>query len=435
LTVEVVFVLLSPDCLSDLILLGELSPSHVFESPDGSSILPAASSLLAILQSDVLAKKVPAPPKKGGDDDFGTGISDGSDLEGRVVKLDKQLATLASQMQVLLSRSEPQGHQSTLPVPETSASAQLPEKRTPSLQSQLESLGLTPDQMKSVKHLLVPPARVLPERRRPQATSILSESEEEEAPDPDVASTPVDKAVVLMARLLKKQSATKSADPLKAAYGSLLPAQLGGELTSSAPALRGAQGYLTLRSLVKSHPTRVTQMLHKNMKFRNVGSAESFNPDCPPNAKFYVEHRSVISGHIANATWAWQAATIADLLSADPPLIEEAKARALLAVAAAEQVSLDQGSWLYATDLLMLESDPPFQSLESHSPGLSRCPHSQLVDPQWFETVAARIRSLEDSQDRKSKHLKSSSANLSAQPRRPPVAKGKARPVTPPENP
>ena len=92
----------------------------------------------------------------------------------------------------------------------------------------------------------------------------------------------------------------------------------------------------SLRSLVRTHPALVTQMLHRNMKQKNVGSAESFNPDSPPNAKFYVEHRSLISHHIANATWAWTVASISDLLSADPPLVEEARARALLAVAAAE---------------------------------------------------------------------------------------------------
>ena len=53
----------------------------------------------------------------------------------------------------------------------------------------------------------------------------------------------------------------------------------------------------------------------------------------------------MIPPHIPNATWAWPAATVAGLLDADPPLIEEARARA----PAAEQVGLDQGSWLYTT--------------------------------------------------------------------------------------
>jgi len=419
LQIEVVFVLLSAEAVDDLTPLEGRSPSHVFLGPADESLLPERETLLEFVANLERPPKAKAPfaSRASDADDFGTGIS-GGELDQRVSKLDQQLTQMASQMTVLMTKF----------APESSLPTQTPviHVAPPSPTEQIEKLGLTPEQTKIVKGLIGQQARILPERQRPHTRSVLSESEEDDPPSEKDDSPPVEKAIVMMSKLLKKQG-SKAKNPLKAVYDGLTPSLgFGSEPSPSMPASRGAQGYHALRSLVKSHPALVVSMIEKNMRTRNVGSAESFTVDSSPNTKFYVEHRSLITGHVANATWAWTLASIVDLLNENPPKIEEARARALLAVAAAEQVSLDQGSWLYAADLLMLESDPPFSSLDSHNPGLSRTAHSQLVDPQWYETVAARIKSLEDSQERKVKHLRSATGNENRVRRPGPPAKAKA---------
>jgi hypothetical protein len=233
----------------------------------------------------------------------------------------------------------------------------------------------------------------------------------------------------MLAQMLKRQEKLRGRkDPIRSAYDALLPiTALGSEAAPSVSMSRGSQGYLALKNVVKTHPGAVIEMVQRNMKKLNTGSAENFTLGQAPDALFYVEHRSHITSHIANATWAWHIAAVCNLLAQTPPKIEEALARAYLSLAASEQVSLDSGSWLYAADMAMPDTEVPFTNLARHDPIGSRTPHTPLIDPMWFETVVSRIKALEDTVERKKKHLSASQASTNAyQGRRPLVPKAKS---------
>ena len=401
---DVVYVLITHEAAEDLSLLDGRDPSIVFETQVESTmipILPFREDLLANVP--VLGHGTRPPKKKPSDDGFATGFSGDGDpsLEARVQGLDKKFDILTKQLASLIEKKDAPAKSPEAPSAPISSSPK----------EQLDKLGLPPEQRRTVEDLIAPTSRLLSEKRRVTVPrGPLSESEEE-VPEDVPAAPPADQAVLMLTKLLKQQSkATASFTPLSRVYQSLTPAS-GGEEGRPISVARGAQGYLALRSLVKDHPALVVKMCHKNMLNRCSTTSEAALGTQVPSARYYVEHRSLITNHIANANWSWLCAAIADLLSQDPPNVDGALARALIGIACSEQISLDGGSWLYAADMMMHEIDTPLASFEGHCPSASRTPHSLLLDPQWFEATVARIRSLEESLERKSRLLKSSQEN------------------------
>ena len=102
-------------------------------------------------------------------------------------------------------------------------------------------------------------------------------------------------------------------------------------------------------------------------------------------------------------TFSWILAGIHDALTKvkDPPLpIRQARARAIVGLAAAEQLSIDNGSWLMAQEVL-LEKEPPIQSFDLHaSKTLTTSPFSELIDARHQVVHLARLRALDEMTER-----------------------------------
>ena len=113
---------------------------------------------------------------------------------------------------------------------------------------------------------------------------------------------------------------------------------------------------------------------------------------------FYPEHRSHISNHRPRVTWSWLLGHIARALIAGRH--DEALARALLGIAAYEQLSIDAGRWTFALDVLLMEA-PLFAAFEKHVLDATAIPHSPLFDEQWWEVLATRLKDLDEFQERK----------------------------------
>ena len=111
----------------------------------------------------------------------------------------------------------------------------------------------------------------------------------------------------------------------------------------------------------------------------------------------------MISDHTANATWAWLVAEILAAVNCNPPKLDLVRARCLLGLASAEQVALDGGAWIYASDVMLFDEEPPFQSLSSHNPMGSREAHSRLLDGTFFDVINAKIKNVEEALERKKK--------------------------------
>ena len=82
------------------------------------------------------------------------------------------------------------------------------------------------------------------------------------------------------------------------------------------------------------------------------------------SARAWLCSRSRIGNFQNHVRWSWQVAGILDDLATGAP--ERARARACLLLAAADQASIDGGSWVMST-VAMLEPIPPYQEFSKHS--------------------------------------------------------------------
>lgn len=113
----------------------------------------------------------------------------------------------------------------------------------------------------------------------------------------------------------------------------------------------------------------------------------------------YLELRSRVGNHRPTVSWLWAIAGARDALASGRN--SEALARLDLAVVAGEQVSIDGGHWLLGQEL-MWEDDPPFHSFAGHRPAdPGRSAHSHLCDPRWAEAALARLKELDEWNERR----------------------------------
>ena len=302
------------------------------------------------------------------------------------------------------------------------------------LRAQLKKLGLSEEQKNKVSVMLgVNPrfrSETRAERKRFRQVEVLDESEGSEWPVGKTVpeGTPGEKVVVALTIILSSPLGPSSSDPLEKAStqaGLILTLSSLG-ISSLARPGQVEGGSLALKNLLILHPQRVEKMILKTTAKRNAGTAESAKP-IARDAQFSIGHRYLITRHFANAISSWSFGYVANLLGTEEePLtaITGARARCFLAVAIAKQVCLDNGAWVYASELLMLDSEPPLDRLEAYNPQNSRFAHTPLSDPQFFESVTQRLKTIEDAKEKKAKVLASARRPV------PPKVKAEANPHT-----
>ena len=134
-----------------------------------------------------------------------------------------------------------------------------------------------------------------------------------------------------------------------------------------------------------------------------IGSSAPGLPMQGPLQGGWLEHRSHLSLYPTTVRLLWAVTGIWDCLRAGRH--EEARARAALTVAAADQQALDGGSWVLAEHFL-LEQGPPlsafanrksaqYESVDSY--------HSRIFEPRWAELCLHRVRELEQHLEAKKK--------------------------------
>lgn len=409
------------------------------------SVLPSGAALLEAMPAAESGRTPRAAPQAGQDEAAGFGTAQsgqeeptpapskaGPPMESRMTNIEQSLGSLQTQLADFMNLVRPDA-KSPPPPPKSAAPAVAVELGSP-LDSQLGSLNLSTQQLSVVRKMLHMPSRMQRESKAPGQpsgplpASVLEESEDE-VPTSPPAPASLEQAVSLLTQIVSRRSEQdRPRDPMSRLYDQLIPSL--GVGTEAAPAFsmaKGSQGYIAFKKILQDHPDLIMQMIETNMAKRNKGSETNVTTQGPPSALFYAEHRSVITAHVANANWGWAMAAIADLLAEDPPRVSAARARALLGVACAEQVSLDGGSWVYAADLIMHDQTVPMSTLASHDPSAARSAHSELVDPQMFEVISARIKALEDAQERKKKILGVGQKPPPALKTTPPRVKAKAK--------
>ena len=94
----------------------------------------------------------------------------------------------------------------------------------------------------------------------------------------------------------------------------------------------------------------------------------------------------------------WQTGHI--LRSLQAGRVDEARARACLALAYGEQASMDKGSRTLAWEFTLLPP-PPYESFARHSQTQHLLPHTRLVDPRWLEVAVGRLKELDELRERR----------------------------------
>ncbi|CAE7264901.1 unnamed protein product [Symbiodinium sp. CCMP2592] len=167
-----------------------------------------------------------------------------------------------------------------------------------------------------------------------------------------------------------------------------------------APDAMGASGssgrsktaaYQKLRGILRSAPEQISASIEGLMMDDFVGAQSGpHQEERRLSVRGWVEHRSHLQPYAGPIRQAWTLASIIDLLNSGNS--EQAKAVALLAVAALDQAAIDNGSWLLASEFSM-DIQPPFSSFQRPrqlDPLESR--QSRVIDPRWISLYMSRIR-------------------------------------------
>lgn len=136
----------------------------------------------------------------------------------------------------------------------------------------------------------------------------------------------------------------------------------------------------------------------------------------------------------------WSAAGVWDALQAGA--YAEAQARVGLLLAAGDQLAIDRGSWVVASELL-LEDGPPMAVFAAHTlPSELDQPYTKLVDGRWMDLVLRKLADYDLLAEKKKKlnfkrpglpagsetqNASSAAAKEKAEPKRKAKSKGKGK--------
>ena len=199
----------------------------------------------------------------------------------------------------------------------------------------------------------------------------------------------VETAVVQLTKLVSSLAKNKKSD-----LESILD-QGGASSSSDGSGLgsgrKNAAAHRLLTKAFQENPRLIYESLEANM-VADFGVQPTLpgHPGGAPSARAWLSARSRIGNYHNHVRWVWQVAGILDDLVAGNA--ERARARAALLIAAADQASIDGGSWALST-VSLLEPVPPFQDFSRHSaPQPAEAQSSALYDPRWTEVFLGVLK-------------------------------------------
>ena len=213
----------------------------------------------------------------------------------------------------------------------------------------------------------------------------------------------MEKAIIQLTKIASHLTEAKKKDPLEALLDGGFGSLGGRESSSSVGAKKNAAALRALQRCLKESPKVIYQSLESNMQSDFL--SRPVHPGEPlmsgTTARGWLSSKSRIMLYQNHVRWVWQVGGIWDCLMAEK--YEEARARAGLLVAAADQASIDGGSWLISTAGL-LEQPPPYQMFGHHQPPSHyEAQHTALYDPRWMEVFMSHVKELDSYQEARRK--------------------------------
>ena len=309
-------------------------------------------------------------------------------------------------------------------------------------------VGIPEEHIERLAGLMAKPNRMDEPNSLPAGTrgrNVLSETEDEQEPEliPDGAEAEeassstgkaVEKAVVQLTKLVTNMKQEKNN---KSGLDAILDrVDTGGGEGSSGTGVGGrskAAAFKKLRDALSKNP----EWLYKNIEARMEEDFQSMR-NAPgssgrlTSSRAWVEHRSKLLHYPSTIRSAWIISGVHDSLRNGN--YSEARARCALALAAIDQSSLDNGSWMLSQEFL-LEDAAPFSSfLGRRSPDPSEQAATKLVDERFLEVMVWRLKDRDnyiESRRRLGQALKSRGGDPAVPPKNPggwePVPKPKPK--------
>ena len=245
-----------------------------------------------------------------------------------------------------------------------------------------------------------------------KATGPLSESEEDEleeavAEGGDAAGSggnaTLNRAVLQLTKIASMLSKGKEK---KSDLESLLEGSgsAGSSGDGSLPASRrNAAALKALQKALTENPRFVFESIEANMQAdflcRPVAPGEPLAAGV--TARGWLCSRSRVQNYTNHVRWTWAVAGIWDSLMRNCPM--EARARCAVLVSAADQASIDAGSWLMS-QVALLETAPPYQAFSQHAaPTNQDLQHTALLDSRWVDIYLSHLKEVDSYQEAKKK--------------------------------
>lgn len=233
----------------------------------------------------------------------------------------------------------------------------------------------------------------------------LSESEdgidelEEELAAGDAGDGGVAKAIVQLTKVLASQKKPRPRDPIERILD--MPSSSGShDGFGSGSSRRNAAALQALRKCLVEKPEYIYSTIEDRLQ--QDFAARPSHPGQPlggATVRGWLEARSRIQNYVGHVRWTWSVGQIWQCLVDGKT--QEARARASLLVAAADQAAIDNGSWLLS-QVLLLEGPAPFGAFQNHQPPAAHeLPHSSLIDPRWMELLVSHVKEVDSFQEAK----------------------------------
>ena len=237
--------------------------------------------------------------------------------------------------------------------------------------------------------------------------NVLSESEgEDEAALPaesGLASTgpmvnAVNKLTEIASHLTLEKKKSRTLEALLDGAG------LGGssESGSTSSSRKYSAALRALRNALSKQPEEISKVIEKNMKedFYKVAQMPGTST-VPVSARAWLELRSRVQGFQTPVRFLWAVAGVMDALVNDRTA--EARARCGLILAMGDQMAIDRGSWIVASEI-GLEDPPPMAAFNNHTLPLdAEPPHTKLIDGRWLELIMAKLADVDNLNEKKKK--------------------------------
>ena len=246
----------------------------------------------------------------------------------------------------------------------------------------------------------------LPQEKRgvQRGRNVLSETEDEDELVPDASGSgqggsleaAVTKLTEIASHLTLEKKKSKSLEALLDGAG------LGGSSESGVSS--GSRKYLAalraLRNALTKQPEQGFKVLEKNMREDFYKVSQLPGPAAVPvSARAWLELRSRVQGFQTPVRFMWPTAGGLDALMDNR--FDEARARCGLILAMGDQMAIDKGSWVIASEI-GLEDPPPMGAFYAHTlPTEAEPPYTKLIDPRWLELIMAKISDVDNLLEKK----------------------------------